>query len=442
MVESFKACDTPGDALQTRPPDREGSGLAVVASDVGVLKLTPELGELKAERPQLGDDRGLELVENDAQRTYLRRDPPQHGTLFAGARRDCSGERTIVGPPCRPVRMIVPGGVKGVHLSDAIIIEGVTKTFGPKLAVDNLSLRVPEGSLTGVIGPNGAGKTTTIRMIMSIIFPDTGRLSVLGKASAVESKDQIGYLPEERGLYRKMKVGALLTYLARLKGIDSGAASRKTANWLGRVGLGDVAKKRCEELSKGMQQKVQFIAAVIHEPQLLILDEVFSGLDPVNRRLMRELIDEQHRRGCTILFSTHAMYEAEQLCDRILMIHRGRKALDMTLDQVWRQYDPRSIVAEPLAQGERVDLTLFLGMPGVASARSSGKGLELSLSEGFEGGPVMATLATTGLFRSVSIKRPNLEDIFINLVGADAETLEGLKSERELSAAGVNGGGK
>ena len=327
-------------------------------------------------------------------------------------------------------------------MSDAIIIEGVTKTFGPKLAVDNLSLRVPEGSVTGVIGPNGAGKTTTIRMIMSIIFPDTGSLSVLGKASAVESKDRIGYLPEERGLYRKMKVAALITYLARLKGIDSGAAHTKTMDWLERVGLGDVAKKRCEELSKGMQQKVQFIASVIHGPELLILDEVFSGLDPVNRRLMRELIDEQHKRGCTILFSTHAMYEAEQLCDRILMIHRGRKALDMTLDQVWRQYDPRSIVAEPLEQGERVDQDLFTGMPGVAGVRSSGKGIELSLKEGTECGPVMASLATTGVFRSVSIKRPNLEDIFINLVGADAETLAGLKSERELSAAGSSGGDK
>ncbi len=325
-------------------------------------------------------------------------------------------------------------------MSDAIIIEGVTKTFGPKLAVDDLSLRVPAGSLTGVIGPNGAGKTTTIRMIMSIIFPDRGNISVLGKASAIESKDQIGYLPEERGLYRKMKVASLLTYLARLKGVESGAASRKASEWLGRVGLGDVARKRCEELSKGMQQKVQFIAAVIHEPQLLILDEVFSGLDPVNRRLMRELIEEQHRRGCTILFSTHAMYEAEQLCDRILMIHQGRKALDMTLDEVWRKFDPRSILAEPIAG--RVDPAQFAGIAGVASARSSNKGLELTLTDGFEGGPVMATLAMSGLFRAVSIKRPNLEDIFIQLVGADADTLAGLKSDLELTTADANGGAK
>jgi len=234
-----------------------------------------------------------------------------------------------------------------------------------------------------------------------------------------------------------MKVGAIVSYIARLKGIDSDAANRKTRDWLGRVGLADVAKKKCEELSKGMQQKVQFVCSVIHEPELLILDEVFSGLDPVNRRLMRELIDEQHKRGCTILFSTHAMYEAEQLCDRVLMIHRGRKALDMTLEEVWRQFDPHSILAEPLAGP--VAPQRVLGIAGVVGARAAGKGLEVSLAEGGGGGAAMAALAATGLFRSVSIKQPTLEDIFINLVGADAETLAGLKTERELSAAGAGG---
>ena len=317
-------------------------------------------------------------------------------------------------------------------MEDAIVISGVTKTFGPKLAVDDLSLRVPRGSVTGVIGPNGAGKTTTIRMIMSIIFPDRGTLQVLGKASAVESKDRIGYLPEERGLYRKMKVGAMITYLARLKGIDSGAASRKAMEWLGRVELGDVARKRCEELSKGMQQKVQFIASVIHEPELLILDEVFSGLDPGNRRLMRELIDEQHKKGRTILFSTHAMYEAEQLCDRILMIHQGRKALDMPLAEVWRKFDPRAIVAEP--EGP-VDATRYERVPGVAYARASGKGVEFGLAPGAAPGPVMAALVGGGEFRSVSLKRPSLEDIFIDIVEADQETLSALRQDRELAVA-------
>ncbi|MBY0262089.1 MAG: ATP-binding cassette domain-containing protein, partial [Phycisphaerales bacterium] len=216
-------------------------------------------------------------------------------------------------------------------MPDAIQIERLRKSFGDKVAVNELSLSVPSGSLCGFIGPNGAGKTTTIRMIMSIIFPDSGSLSVLGRPSAVESKDRIGYLPEERGVYKKMRVGAFLTYMARLKGVDGATAKRRSAEWLEKVGLGREWKKRCDELSKGMQQKVQFIAAVIHEPDLLILDEVFSGLDPVNRRLMRSLIDEQHRAGRTIVFSTHAMYEAEQLCDRVFMIHRGVKVLDDTI---------------------------------------------------------------------------------------------------------------
>jgi ABC-2 type transport system ATP-binding protein len=324
------------------------------------------------------------------------------------------------------------GQQEGVTLSDAIIINGVTKTFGPKLAVDNLSLRVPQGSVTGVIGPNGAGKTTTIRMIMSIIFPDSGTLEVLGRASAIESKDRIGYLPEERGLYRKMKVAALISYIARLKGIDSGAATRKTAQWLERVELSDVAKKRCEELSKGMQQKVQFIAAVIHQPELLILDEVFSGLDPGNRRLMRDLIDEQHKRGCTILFSTHAMYEAEQLCDRILMIHQGRKALDMPLQEVWRKFDPRSIVAEPLGT---VDAQRYGAVPGVVSIRATGKAVEFGLADGASAPAVMSALVGGGEFRSVSLKRPSLEDIFIDIVEADEETLAALRQDRELAVA-------
>ncbi|HVK64016.1 MAG TPA: ATP-binding cassette domain-containing protein, partial [Polyangium sp.] len=233
-------------------------------------------------------------------------------------------------------------------MAHAISIKGVTKAFAQKVAVNDLDLEVPEGSLYGFIGPNGAGKTTTIRMIMSIIFPDAGELSVLGRASAVESKDRIGYLPEERGIYRKMKAGPFLTYMARLKGVHSHGLDAKVKGWLDRVGLADCYKKRCEELSKGMQQKVQFIASIIHEPELIILDEPFSGLDPVNRRLLRSLIDEQHRLGRTIIFSTHAMFEAEQLCTPLVMIHQGHKVLDMPLGRVWEAYDPRIIYAEPL----------------------------------------------------------------------------------------------
>jgi ABC-2 type transport system ATP-binding protein len=312
-------------------------------------------------------------------------------------------------------------------MPDAITIRNLTKTFGPKVAVKNLDLSVPQGSLCGFIGPNGAGKTTTIRMIMSIIFPDSGELSVLGKASAIESKDRIGYLPEERGVYRKMKVLPFLTYMARLKGIDGPAAKSKSLEWLGRVGLGDVSKKKCEELSKGMQQKVQFITAVIHEPDLLILDEVFSGLDPVNRRLMRDLIHEQHTKGRTIVFSTHAMYEAEQLCDRVFMIHRGVKVLDDTLAGIRNRFDPKTIVVEPLnghsplpSVGESVEATLR-SFPGVSHVERDRDGFSLGVTEGAEPSRLMAELAATIPVRRIELKRVNLEDVFIDLVKASGE---------------------
>lgn len=312
--------------------------------------------------------------------------------------------------------------------SDAIVTRGLRKTFGQKLAVSGLDLNIPEGSLCGVIGPNGAGKTTTIRMIMSIIFPDSGELTVLGKPSAIESKDRIGYLPEERGLYRKMRVASFLTYMAKLKGVDAGAASKKVAHWLERVELPGVARKKCEELSKGMQQKVQFIAAIIHEPDLLILDEVFSGLDPVNRRLMRELIDEQHKRGRTIVFSTHAMYEAEQLCDRVFMIHRGVKVLDDTLAGIRNRFDPKTIVVEPLnghgenlASGESPESRLR-ALAGVAAVDRDKNGFTVGVSPGTPPSRLMAEIAAMMPVRRVELKRVDLEDVFINLVQAGGET--------------------
>ncbi|MGD9689473.1 MAG: ABC transporter ATP-binding protein [Phycisphaerales bacterium] len=300
----------------------------------------------------------------------------------------------------------------------AISIAQVTKTFGPKVAVRSLDLEIQEGALCGFIGPNGAGKTTTIRMIMSILFPDEGRISVLGKASAVESKDRIGYLPEERGVYRKMKVGAFLNYMARLKGIDPSASDRAVREWLGRMGLADTYKKRCEELSKGMQQKVQFITAVIHKPDLIILDEVFSGLDPVNRRLMRELIDEQHRRGCTIIFSTHAMFEAEQLCDQIFMIHKGDKVLDGSLRDIVARFDPRSLFVEAVAGDGETTLRSVPGVRDVSRAgRESARGaLVAHLDEHADPGEVMRRVVAAFPVRRIEITQPSLEDIFIDTV--------------------------
>ncbi len=298
-------------------------------------------------------------------------------------------------------------------MADAVSLRGITKTFGPKLAVSNLDLTIPEGSLTGFIGPNGAGKTTTIRMIMSIIFPDTGELSVLGRASAVESKDRIGYLPEERGVYKKMKVTAFLEYMARLKGVDGAGLSRTVAEWLARVGLQDSSRKKCEELSKGMQQKVQFIGAVIHNPDLIILDEPFSGLDPVNTRLLRDLVDEQHARGRTIIFSTHQMVQAETLCDRVVMIHQGRKVIDDDPAALREQFDPRALSVEFEAGVATPDIA---SLPGVESVTPRGKWIEVRSADSTPPASLMAAVAALAPVRRLEVLRPSLEDMFIEIV--------------------------
>jgi ABC-2 type transport system ATP-binding protein len=312
----------------------------------------------------------------------------------------------------------------------AITLRGVRKTFGTKVAVQGLDLVIPQGSLHGFIGPNGAGKTTTIRMIMSIIFPDSGEIEVLGKKSAVESKDRIGYLPEERGVYRKMKAGAFLEYVARLKGMDGAGLSATVRKWLERVNLGDCYRKKNEELSKGMQQKVQFIASVIHKPDLIILDEPFSGLDPVNRRLLRELIEEQHKAGRTVIFSTHSMFEAEQLCTHLFMIHKGEKKLDGPMDEIWRTYDPRTVHVAPAA-GEDRGGEQFAGWPGVATVRKAGDGYDLLLEPAADPVEVMRRAAESVKLRKVEVKRASLEDIFITLSGGDAAVLEAEKEQLE-----------
>lgn len=299
-------------------------------------------------------------------------------------------------------------------MSDAAIFtEGLGKRFGPKVAVDGLDLTVPRGSLHGLIGPNGAGKTTTIRMVMAILFPDAGRLSVLGRRSALESKDRIGYLPEERGLYRKMKVGTFLGHMAGLKGL-SGDVTKRIDHWLEKVGLSETRQKRCDELSKGMQQKIQFIAAVIHEPELLILDEPFSGLDPVNARLLRDLILEQHEKGVTVIFSTHVMAQAEQICDHIVMIESGQKVLDNTLQEIRDRYDPRAVLFEP-------DAGLGAGpassLPGVQGVKPLSPGVfEATLDEGADPAAAMRDILTVTRARRVELRRPTLEDVFVDIV--------------------------
>ena len=329
-------------------------------------------------------------------------------------------------------------------MDDAITLTNVRKTFGSKVAVEGMDLRVASGSLTGFIGPNGAGKTTTIRMIMSILFPDSGELRVLGKRSAVESKDRIGYLPEERGVYKKMKVGAFLEHMARLKGCRAGEVRARVGDWLAKVQLDGVHAKRCEELSKGMQQKVQFIASVIHEPDLIILDEPFSGLDPVNMRLLKDLILEQHKAGRTIIFSTHVMHTAEELCDHIVMICRGKKVLDAPLREIHRSHGARSIEFVPLDPG--ADLGVLRGVPGVGAVRLASRGGVVDVAEGVPVAEVLGRVASALPMSRVQIQKPSLEDLFVEIVarqgGEDAEALRASMHEGgpELVGAGLEGG--
>ncbi len=314
-------------------------------------------------------------------------------------------------------------------MNTAVLLKGVTKTFGQMTAVDHLDLVVPSGALYGFIGPNGAGKTTTIRMMMSIIFPDSGELSVLGRSSALDAKDRIGYLPEERGVYRKMRVGAFLTYLGRLKGVNEAELPRRVRRGLERVGLAEWERKRCEELSKGMQQKIQFLAAIIHEPDLLILDEPFSGLDPVSSRSLRELILDEHKRGATILFSTHVMPHAEELCDHVVMIYQGRKVLDDPLAVIRRQYDPRAIRFEPLEHD--ADLSPLGALPEVQRVTRVDGGCEILLAEGTNPAAAIPRLATAVPAARIEIARPRLEDIFVRIVTGGSATPE---SEQQLRA--------
>jgi ABC-2 type transport system ATP-binding protein len=299
-------------------------------------------------------------------------------------------------------------------MQPALELKRVRKTFGTNVAVEGMDLVVPRGALYGVIGPNGAGKTTCIRMIMSILFPDSGELSVLGHRSALEAKDRIGYLPEERGVYRKMKVGAFLIYMAQLKGLAADDAASRVPRLLEDVGLPGVESKRCEDLSKGMLQRVQFLGAIIHQPDLLILDEPFSGQDPVSVRVLRDHILKEHRRGATVLLSTHVMANAEEMCQHVVMIHQGRKVLDEAMSGLRRQFDPRTIHFEPLEAN--ANASSLSGVSGVERVESVDGTYRISLVPGTDPAVVMARLAAALAPARIELARLRLEDVFVRIV--------------------------
>jgi len=297
---------------------------------------------------------------------------------------------------------------------NAIDIEHVTKTYGPVVAVDDLSFAVPEGSIYGFIGPNGSGKTTTIRMMLHIIEADRGAIRILGDVLHSACTDRIGYVPEERGLYRKMKVREVLEYFGGLK--KNGSLRKEVDAWIERLDLADWADKKVETLSKGMSQKVQFIAAVVARPPLLVLDEPFSGLDPVNADVLREAILALRAEGTTILFSTHDMAVAERMCDTILMIFRGRKVLDGTLESIQNRYGTDTVRVRTDGGAAALD-----GLRGVDRVTDFGQEQELRLDGTRDAQDLVGEMLGRTRVTSFEVMRPSLRDIFLRIAGPAAE---------------------
>jgi ABC-2 type transport system ATP-binding protein len=301
----------------------------------------------------------------------------------------------------------------------AVEIEHVTKTFGSHKAVDDLSLRVPSGSVYGFIGPNGSGKTTTLRMIMRILHPDSGHIIVLGEEVQGAANDRVGYLPEERGLYKQMKVRDLLKFYSELKGHRT--TRQEIDEWMSRMKLDGWADKKVETLSKGMSQKVQFIATVIHKPQLVLLDEPFSGLDPVNAEVLREMVLELRRQGTTVIFSTHDMAVAEKMCDSIFMIYKGKKVLDGTLRQIQEEHGRDVIHVRIESNGTPCRLD---DLPGVTAVTDFGNLQALRVAPGSDPQQLLAELMRRGRVEHFALAHPSLFDIFMRIAGDTISTTE------------------
>ncbi len=299
----------------------------------------------------------------------------------------------------------------------AVRFEGVTKRFGSFTAVDGVSFAVPRGGIFGVLGSNGAGKTTSLRMLMNIFRPDTGTIRVLGQGVDEALKARLGYLPEERGLYRKMRVAEMLLFFGRIKGRDAGWLAPRIDHWLGALGLSGWARRRVEELSKGMAQKLQFAATVVHGPELLVLDEPFAGLDPVNRDVLRDVILALAREGTTIVFSTHVMEQAEQLCQDLVLLHRGRVRLRGALEAI-RAAEGREAAHARLALKAGATLD---GLPGVVHASHRGNEAELTLAPGADPDTLLRALLERGSVTRYEVREPSLHEIFKRIATDGAE---------------------
>jgi len=319
--------------------------------------------------------------------------------------------------------------IEARHSSDEVALElrHITKYYGDFKAVDDVSFRLPTGSIHGFLGPNGAGKTTTIRMILDIIQPTSGAITVLGRPTALEVRQRIGYLPEEKGLYKKMKTWAVIAYFATLKGLDRASARRRAFELLERFGLRDFAEKPTDALSKGMGQKVQLLASIAHDPEFVILDEPFSGLDPVNQQVMEDIIREMAARQRTVLFSTHVMQHAERLCDRILLVARGRKIFEGTIAEA-KGIIPRRVRIEtgddiaPLRDLREV-LSLAPVPPRSGEPTGPNAGAwDIELREHADPQSILQECFARKIrLRGFNQTDPSLHDVFVRLVGAEAK---------------------
>ncbi len=324
-------------------------------------------------------------------------------------------------------------------MSHALIVRGLVKRFGNHLAVDHISFEVPRGVVYGILGPNGAGKSTTLRMINDIFAPDAGEIVVLdGLLPGHAAAQHIGYLPEERGLYPRMKVGDMIAFIGELRGLTRGEARHRTERWLDRLGLAQWAGNKVQDLSKGMQQKVQFATALIHEPELVILDEPWSGLDPINAEVLREVVEDIRKSGRTVLFSTHQMEQAEKLVDHICIIARGKKLLDGQLADIQRREAADGIVSLGLALGpgdaaSRAAADAVLGDRALVAERraprarphADGADCEVKLASGATAQQLLAALVAAGVgLQRFEVVVPTLHQIFVDRVGASAAVAE------------------
>tara|TARA_A100001015_G_scaffold111108_1_gene123299 strand:- start:1274 stop:2185 length:912 start_codon:yes stop_codon:yes gene_type:complete len=296
-------------------------------------------------------------------------------------------------------------------MSLVIDVQNVSKHFGKATAVNQVSFRVEKGQIFGLLGPNGAGKTTTIRMINHILNPDTGSISILGEPASPKSQERIGYLPEERGLYKKMKVFDQLMYLAQLKGLSHQAAKNAIDFWLDRFEASTWKKKEISELSKGMSQKIQFIATVAHDPEIYIFDEPFSGLDPINSEMLKDVILEEKKRGKTILFSTHRMEQVEQMCDDICLFNQGQAVLQGNLRSIKQSFGNNTVLLDFVGDSE------FLNeLKGVRINNRSTNFAEIRLLEGASAQNILQVAIAQAEIQRFEIVQPSLQDIFISTV--------------------------